>query len=212
MAPEALKRARSRWHALQAEIEDTRALQALAPLSTAFLPWTTFSMRPAAILAIMTDLTFRSSATIVECGSGNSTVFAARLLKAYGIPGHVHSLDHDEHWANLTRRALGREQLEDVATVIHAPLADGWYDQAMLPAVAGIDVLVVDGPPAHDRARARSREPALDRFRDQLAAGASIFLDDSHRSGEQQVVASWARRHGIRLEQRSGGFATARLA
>lgn len=195
------------------DAQDATALQALAALSGPFLPWTSFSMRPAAILAVVTDVALNDRRSIVECGSGNSTVFLARLLAQRGGAGHVHSIDHDARWAEATREALRREGLEHLADVSHAPLVDGWYDRGALPAVEAVDLLVVDGPPGWDVAAGApipgAREPALDVFRERLAPGATVVLDDIDREGERRIVAAWEGRHGLRFRLERGGYAIA---
>jgi rhodanese-related sulfurtransferase len=196
---------------LSDDIVDGYALGALAPLSGSFLPWTSSTMRPAAILAIATDIVINQRRVVVECGSGNSTLFAARALAQHGIDGHVHSLDHDPAWADLTARAIAREDLQRWASVTCAPLVDDWYDRELLPAVDGIELLVVDGPPAYDRKIETSRQPALDVFWGRLAPGATIVLDDAGRRGEKRVIAAWQERHGIEFSHEPGGHAVARL-
>lgn len=200
-----------RFGELAADACDGQALQALAPLAGPFLPWTSSTMRPAAILAIASDIVINRRRVIVECGSGNSTIFAARALSQHGIDGHVHSIDHDPAWADLTARAIARESLEQWASVTCAPLVDDWYDRDVLPDVRGIELLVVDGPPAYARAIETSRQPALDVFWDRLAPGATVMLDDSGRPGERRVIAEWEKHHGIEFRHRRGGHALARL-
>jgi len=201
-----------RFRLLVDDVVDARALQALAPLSGSFLPWTSSSMRPAAILAITGDIVTNRRRVIVECGSGNSTVFAARALAQHEISGHIHSIDHDRTWAHLTARAIIRENLQQWASVTCAELVDGWYDRDRLPVVDGIDLLVVDGPPAFGSKIQMAREPALDVFWDRLAPGATVVLDDSGRQGEKRVIAAWQERHGIEFRHQRGGHAVARLA
>jgi rhodanese-related sulfurtransferase len=196
---------------LAADIEDAQALQALAPLSGPFLPWTDFSLRPTAILAIVGDIVISERRVIVECGSGNSTIFAARALSQQGIDGHVYSLDHLPAWATVTTRAIVGEGLTRWASVTCAPLVDGWYDKAILPAIEGIDLLVVDGPPAFERATETARQPALDFFWDRLAPGATIVLDDCRRRGEKRVMAVWRERYGVEFRYQRGGYASARV-
>jgi len=168
-------------------------------------------MRPAAILAIVSDIVINDHHVILEFGSGNSTVFAARALSHHGIRGHVHSVDHDPAWAALTARAIARESLQPWASVTCAPLVDGWYDKLRLPTVEAIDLLVVDGPPAFERGTETAREPALDVFRERLSPNATIVLDDSWRRGEKRVMAGWQQRHGIEWPDHRGGLAVARM-
>ena len=49
---------------------------------------------------------------VVECGSGLSTILIARRLRELGA-GNVHSLEHDEGFAEACRRQLERESLSD---------------------------------------------------------------------------------------------------
>ena len=201
-----------RFRELLDETLDARSLQSLAPLTGAFLPWTSSSMRPAAIVAVLSEIVINERRMVVECGSGNSTVFIARLFAQHEIDGHVESVDHDHGWATLTSAALARERLQRFATVTHAPLVDGWYDRERLPACEEIDLLVIDGPPAYDRGLELAREPALDAFWDRLAPGASIILDDAGRPSERNLIADWQRRRGIEFRHQPGGHAVARLA
>jgi SAM-dependent methyltransferase len=193
------------------ETRDARSLQSLAPLSGNFLPWTSSTMRPAAILAILNEIVINERRVVVECGSGNSTVFMARLFAQHQIDGHVQSIDHDRGWAALTAAALARDRLERFATVTYAPLVDGWYDRERLPTCEEIDLLVIDGPPAYARELARAREPALDAFWDRLAPDATIVLDDARRPAERNLIASWRRRWGVEFRHQPGGHAVARL-
>lgn len=195
-----------------ADAEDAKALQALSSLPGAFLPWSRSSMRPSAIVAIVSDMVVNERRVILECGSGNSTVFAARALSQQGQDGHIHSLDHDAGWTRVTAAAIAREHLGRWASVTHAPLRGGWYDVDMLPDLDGIELLVVDGPPAYAPGTETARQPALEVLWERLAPGATVILDDSWRAGERRVLAAWQRRYGLRFEQQPGGYAVARSA
>jgi rhodanese-related sulfurtransferase len=169
-------------------------------------------MRPTAILAIVSHIVVNERKVIVECGSGNSTIFAARALSQHGIDGHVHSLDHHPAWANVTARAVARENLQQWASVSCAPLVDGWYDKDRLPTVEGVELLVVDGPAAYEQGTETARQPALEVLWERLAPGATVVLDDSWREGEKRVIASWEERYGIQFRQQPGGYALANLS
>jgi len=205
-----LLRARQRFAYTGSDAQDALALQALAPLSGPFLPWTDSSMRPSAIVRVLSDVVFNRRSRIVECGSGNSTIFLGRLLVSRGMTDvHVHSLDQEARWADTTREALEREGLDGVVSVVTAPLVDGWYDRSALPQVDGIDLLIVDGPPAYEDGNSHARSPALTVFGPSLAEGATIFVDDAERAGEQEVIAQWEREHGLRFRRERGDWAVA---
>ena len=133
-------------------------------------------------------------ASIVECGSGTSTIVLARAVQANGA-GHVFSLEHEPQCASMTRDELRRQGLQSFATVIDASLRSHqlgdetwlWYEIDALPAT--IDMLVIDGPP--DSIQFRARYPAIPILRLRITPGAAVFLDDADRQGEKDIVTSW---------------------
>jgi len=198
--------------ALVGDRKDVLAMHALAPLSTRYLPWSTTAMRPSAVSSLLADVVINRRQRVVELGGGISTFYLARLLGEHG--GRMWTVEHDPHWADLLAQHLKAEGLADVATVVHAPLsptshpyAGGalWYaEEPMAPIVAagGIDLLVVDGPPAHAAGLTHARYPALPHFARALAPGALVVLDDILRRGEQEILRRWERDSGIRFERR----------
>jgi predicted O-methyltransferase YrrM len=147
---------------------------------------------------------------VVECGSGLSTITIARALGARGH-GHVYALEHSPEWASRTRDALAAEGLEDLATVIDAPLVDDWYDRAALDRLPaqGIALLLVDGPPAGEPQTAHSRYPALPNLEPRLASNSAIILDDADRDGDRWVLDRWLAEFPIRLDPAPAGLALA---
>ena len=137
---------------------------------------------------------------IVELGSGISTIMSAYTLQSIGS-GVVISLDHEGKYSSITRENLMRHNLQDIATVIHAPLkrvnVNGsdylWYDLDSLKNVERIDMLIVDGPPHVERTTARY--PALPLLFDRLSADAVVVLDDARREGERKVIELWLKEY-----------------
>ena len=132
---------------------------------------------------------------VVEFGSGVSSVIIARCLQLNG-GGRLLSFDHDPGFAELTRRRLKRAGVP--GEVRAAPLRPGhdgyggsWYDHGELP--DGIDLLVIDGPPAWREEQAESRGSAAPAAFAKLAPGGIVLLDDAARPGEQRVAARWRR-------------------
>lgn len=144
---------------------------------------------------------------VVECGSGLSTILIARRLRELGA-GHVHSLEHDHGFAEACRRQLERESLGDRAQVIEAPLRThpasgvGWYDREALARLprAGVELLLVDGPPAGTPELERSRYPVLGELRPRLAPGAVVICDDALRPGERWALERWRSELGLAYE------------
>lgn len=137
--------------------------------------------------------------TVVELGSGSSTVLIAHLLQEQG--GRLVSLDHDAAYAEQTRKNLAIRGLQ--AEVLDAPLRpltlDGrertWYDLSGLDLPETVDLLLVDGPPHTSHPQARY--PAVPAFADRLSEGAVVVLDDAGRPDEKASVAAWCERYGM---------------
>jgi len=137
-------------------------------------------------------------AFIVEAGSGVSTLVMAYCLKHLGR-GKVVSLEHDAKYATINQKLILLHGLEQVATIVHAPLREVeisgqkwlWYNTERLNIEQPIDLLVVDGPPSH--IQKLSRYPALPLLYRYLDAKSKIILDDGHREDERNTVALWER-------------------
>jgi predicted O-methyltransferase YrrM len=149
--------------------------------------------------------------SIVECGSGASTIVIARLLAERGR-GRLVALEHDRAWADRTAGRLSAEGLASRARVVLAPLCHHpiaepgcrWYDERALAELPErIDLLLVDGPPASAPRIARARYPALPLLASRLRPGATVVLDDAGRPGEAWVLERWRERLGFRAERRA---------
>jgi predicted O-methyltransferase YrrM len=138
--------------------------------------------------------------TIVECGSGVSTVVLGRCVELNG-GGHVYSLEHDADYAARTRALLANHALSRFATVVDAPLVDieladwkgRWYDLGAVDFGGKVDALIVDGPPFF--ASGLARYPAGPMLFERLAEGGAIILDDADRRPEREIVDRWLRRY-----------------
>jgi predicted O-methyltransferase YrrM len=142
-----------------------------------------------------------SKRTIVECGSGATTLIIAERLRAGGA-GRLYSLEHDPTFAQATKARLDEAGLAEWAEVISAPLLDQtfsgrevpWYSEVVIaPQLPGeIDLLIVDGPPA---VAPWARWPAIEVFHERLAPGAVVLLDDGRRRAERRAAFRWQADH-----------------
>ncbi len=172
---------------------DLHAWPVLRPLldGRPYLPFSSGAMRASALVHLCNLVVHRRPATLVECGSGVSTVVLARLLAERGT-GRLTALEHDPAWAQEVEQSLAREGLGELARVVRAPLEQGWYAAAGVAELpSAIDLLVVDGPPADTPALAEARHPALGVLAARLGPGSIVVLDDAGRPGEQAVLARW---------------------
>lgn len=153
---------------------------------------------------LVRETLLRQPRTIVELGSGVSTLLLGQVLKQRGS-GRLLSIDHDPEWAERTRRQARFLGLEEYVTVVDAPLHPlslddcnyDWYDipPAALDALGRkVDLLVVDGPPQGANPALITRYPALPVFADRLSSDAWIFVDDAKRLTETAMVERWMQR------------------
>jgi len=156
-------------------------------------------MDPVSVLSTLRLILERRPSLVVECGSGTSTIWIAAALKQLGS-GRVVSLEHLEEYAERTREALSKQGLLGFAEVRHAPLAEisvddrasQWYDPAFVADLAGVDLLLVDGPPKSVGENAR--HPAVPVLADKLVPGAIIVVDDTDRPAEIESIERWRHR------------------
>ena len=157
-----------------------------------------WSASPDLLTLLCMDLGRRGPATVLEIGSGLSTVVLAGALRRAG-GGKIVSLEHDASMAERSRDWLREQGLDDIAQVVLAPLAQQtiegeswlWYDLEKVELPDPIDVLFVDGPPAS--LQSQSRYPALPILRERLSDGATVVLDDGARPDETAVARRWQR-------------------
>jgi predicted O-methyltransferase YrrM len=170
------------------------------------LTWSPGAMTPAGLTAVCAQISARERPTVVECGSGYSSLRLAACVQARA--GRLTSLEHDASWAARVGDALTAAGLAEIARIVHAPLQphplghEGlpWYAERALDALPrSIDVLLVDGPPAFEPGTGLSRYPALPALAERLASDALVVLDDIDRDGELQVLRAWEHETGFRF-------------
>jgi predicted O-methyltransferase YrrM len=188
-------------------IQEAAAMAVIYPKEEApILPWSIWAVAPDALLRFVGMVRINGWTTVVEFGSGISTVVLAREFKLTG-KGHVYALEHDAKWADFVWQMLSERGLTEYATVLTAPLAalslDGrtfqWYaKESIQPALAlgRIDALLVDGPKGDTCPLARY--PALPTFLNQMGESSLVVLDDGKRPEEAQIAAMWSEMFGVK--------------
>ncbi|MFC5379499.1 class I SAM-dependent methyltransferase [Aquipuribacter nitratireducens] len=145
--------------------------------------------------------------TVLECGSGVSTVYLAALLEQLGTGGRVVALEHEETFRDHTLEELARTEVQGSADVRLAPLErvrtpSGeevvWYSPAAFADLHDVAVVFVDGPP--ELTADCARYPALPLLRDRLAPDAVLLLDDAARPAERAAVERWVEEEGALAE------------
>jgi predicted O-methyltransferase YrrM len=141
--------------------------------------------------------------TILECGSGVSTIMFAEFLaeQQHAAPRRqrVISLEQDTEWVNHTRERLGALDLADYATVLHVPISSRGIYQIDCDALQTIlrgysaDWLFIDGPSGPEGCRRWT----LSQLWHLARPGARWLLDDALRDGELNFLRDWPDVAGI---------------
>jgi predicted O-methyltransferase YrrM len=179
------------------QLEALLNLHAITPVGFALPPTRGWSASPDLLLLLTSLVATKRPTTVIDIGSGNSTLWLSLALRTYAVPGRVIALDHDDAYARSTRALLELHGLGEYAEVRHAPLVDTkvdheiwpWYDLTALADVPECDLVVVDGPPGTGHRHARY--PALPLLAPRLTDRAVVVLDDCDRADEQEIVQRW---------------------
>lgn len=148
------------------------------------------------------DYILKSNTTkILEIGSGLSTAIIGSALKKNGR-GSLVALEHDEVYFNKTLDLINACELQEYVTLVLSPLKNymlasdnyKWYDvpyEILIDKFGqyGVDMMLVDGPPAAIGPLARY--PALPLIKDYLSNHVVIILDDGDREDEKEIIARW---------------------
>ncbi|WP_271220250.1 class I SAM-dependent methyltransferase [Streptosporangium carneum] len=134
--------------------------------------------------------------TIVECGSGSSSVWLGYVAERIGAT--IVALEHDARYAEASRDLVRAHGLSAVVEVRDAPLQPWeseeetylWYSRDALADVADVGLVFVDGPPGDTGPDARY--PALPLLLPRCSEQVAIFLDDAARAGDRAVSDRWA--------------------
>lgn len=193
---------------------DLEALVNLKVLTNNYMPWSSSAMRPGAVQKIINEIVINKKSSVIEFGSGVSTIYIASILKSKSLSGSFCTVEHDIQWVALMREMLDAEGLCDYCEVVHAPLEDSnhsfsdleWYSEKVLSnALAGkcFDLVIVDGPMAYKKPLRMSRYPALPFLgHEKLISDRCLFvLDDAGRPGEKMVMKEWESEFGVKFKQ-----------
>jgi hypothetical protein len=131
----------------------------------------------------------KSRSSILECGSGLTTLMMGAIATRRGI--QLHALEHNPEWHARVTEAVAAFGLTNV-TVHLAPLKDygtfDWYDVSLEALPSDFSLIVCDGPPGVTRG---GRSGMLPIMRAKLAKTFSILIDDTNRDGEGQLARQW---------------------
>jgi predicted O-methyltransferase YrrM len=148
-------------------------------------PMTQWAATPELALELIYQMISHRPKTVVELGSGCSSLIMGYVLEQQAEQGQLISIDHDKAYAQKTRRDVLLHGLDAHITVMDAPLESQssigpngrhatWYQLKDLELPELIDLLVVDGPP--EKVTPWVRYPAVPVLADRLSDQAVIVL------------------------------------
>jgi len=176
-----------------------------------YLPMSIFALRPLGIALILNEIMINNRQSILEFGSGISTILIARLLKRNQLSTQVVSVEHDVNWCRLIQAQLKSEEAPNSVQIIHAPLLPcdiswdnklEWFNQQILKdyLIDDFDMIIIDGPPACNENLQFSRYPALPFIWDKLKPEFVVILDDANRYGERKIIAQWEKLYPLKFQ------------
>lgn len=136
--------------------------------------------------------------TIMELGSGISTLYTGNLIRSKALDSNIISLDHEVAFAEISKANCVNHNINSIASVHHAPIKKYvinekewlWYDLDLISLEEqSIGLLVVDGPPTF--LQKESRYPAIPLLLKYLKDGAIIVVDDYMRVDDKRVIQRW---------------------
>ena len=186
---------------LQYKIQAIGEIQKLLPLRAPLRPMTGWAATPELAVTVLRQVIFNKPQTIVELGSGITTLINGYALEKYNPDGKLISLDHDKDYAEITREEINQNGLNAFVDLSVAPLKDvkvngeqfRWYDLSGLPDKTKIDLLVVDGPPV--KTIKFARYPALPLMDKYLSENCTIIIHDTNREEETGIVSRWVKEY-----------------
>ena len=171
-----------------------------------YLPFTPFSLNPFTILHILNDTLFNERKQVVEFGSGISTIIISRFIEVYNLDTQVLSFDNNSSWIHIVSKELDRYKCSHQVKLVHAELQkhnstefkkydnEYWYDFDIVKKninslESKIDLVIVDDP-STDTSK-YIRYAALPVISNHLATSSCIFLDDTNRPSEKEILLEW---------------------
>jgi hypothetical protein len=174
---------------------------------------TTSSLRFHTLAVILNDIIINQRKNIIEFGSGISTLAIANLIKKNNLQCNFISVEDNNEWFNYISSFLSRNGLQKNVKIIYAPLERNnlalennlWYSMETINKALSneskFNLVIIDGPGAWQPKLRLSRYTAVPFLINSLAEEFSIFLDDTNRKGEKEIMNLWHQKFDIKFEQ-----------
>jgi hypothetical protein len=140
----------------------------------------------------------KKSITFVELGSGVSTLIFSLFLSRLNSKSSILSFEGDKEWVEKVNVLINRYGLSKQISLYYIPFKQYaqyiWFDEEKIAEIINgrqIDMLVVDAPPG--KLCPYSRKPAIPFFLPWLAKESIVFIHDTKRKDEAEIVKAWSK-------------------
>mgnify|MGYP006304379831 CR=1 FL=1 len=183
-----------------------------------YMPVTDSAVSNLFLVYILNDIILNKRRSIIEFGSGISTVYISKLIYEYNLSTEFISVDESGEWSKTVNDIIDKNRINYKPELITAPLKPcayalgnlDWYDEKLLGTLlAGksFDLLIIDGPSAWKQGFELARYPALPFLAKSMKSRCAVFLDDAGRDGEKKVLELWKEQSGAEFETVNEDFA-----
>jgi predicted O-methyltransferase YrrM len=176
-----------------------------------YLPFTTSSLKFRLLACLANDVVVNDRRSMLEFGSGISTVLVARLFHLNNIQGKITTIDESAEWQEIIKSILEKEELSHYVNFVHAPTkisptseqCNEYNNTIVLEHIRNkmFDLVLVDGPAAWQKETIMSRTSNSKFIIKNVAEKHCIFIDNSDRPGERDLTEKLARELDIKILQ-----------
>jgi hypothetical protein len=139
----------------------------------------------------MIKASYSANGTILECGSGLSTLVLG-LLHRNNKEINIYALEHNAVWLSKVNKWREKLQLNNI-TLLHTEIIPyqnyDWYDISNITLPKNINFIICDGPPGTTRGGRYGLIPTIKNY---IGDHCTIFLDDTCRLTEKRLIQKWS--------------------
>ncbi|WP_143959150.1 class I SAM-dependent methyltransferase [Litoribacter populi] len=192
-------------------IKEIKAMEVLKPyFPDSYLFETSYSISFQTLQHLANDIVVYRPKTILEIGSGLSTIIINNLLKELNYDVKFFSVDQDLGWQKTLSKTC------DLVLFKHFDLInsnsfsfDGtgtWFDIPSNSELLSMkfDLILVDGPKGHESKFARYG--IVNFISDRLNPNSIMYIDDTHREDEDLIVSDLVKRMDLKIVNRGYNY------
>lgn len=150
------------------------------------LPYNTWSISPVGMMVIINHILINDIKTIVEFGSGISTIFLHNLSIKNGLGLKIISVDHDANWQQIIKMKYKVDSVKFIASPLDFQMrfkdtSYNWYNLEDLKIIdrKTTDFIIVDAPIG--KTSQYERAGAFEFYKEELnRTNFSCYLDDTN--------------------------------